>query len=68
MPAQWTGDVVGQMHNKKISMKDLAMELGWHDKYLSRVINSENPPSKAEGKVKAALDRIIMRQRNAVAG
>ena len=56
------------MHNKRISMKDLAMELGWHDKYLSRVINSENPPRKAEGKVRAALDRLILRQRNSVAG
>ena len=62
MPAQWTGEIVGQMHNNKINAKELAQELNWHDKYLSRVLNSENPPKKAEGKVRTALARIIVRK------
>jgi hypothetical protein len=59
MPAQWTGGVVGEMHNKNISGKMLAAEIGWNEKYLSTVLNSENPPAKAEAKVKAALERLI---------
>ena len=44
MPAQWTGRIVGELHNKKLTLKELAREVGWNDKYLSQVINAENPP------------------------
>lgn len=59
MIAQWTGDVVGQMHNSGVSAKQLAAEIGWNEKYLSQVLNCRVSPKGAEGKVRAALDRII---------
>ena len=59
MPAQWTGRIVGELHNHRIFSKDLAKELGWHEKYLSQVMNAENPPKTAEEKVTAALNRLI---------
>ena len=59
MPAQWTGAVVGEMHNNNITGKMLAAELGWHEKYLSQVLNSANPPKQAEQKVRAALNRLL---------
>lgn len=62
MPAQWTGEIVGQMHNNSVNGKALAAELGWNEKYLSQVLNSGNPPKKAEEKIRAALDRIIARK------
>lgn len=62
MPAQWTGKVVGELHNNGITGKMLAAELGWHEKYLSQVLNSDNPPKNAEGKVSAALERILKRK------
>lgn len=33
MPAQWTGEVVGKIHNNRLTAKELAEELGWNDKY-----------------------------------
>ena len=59
MPAQWTGEVVGEMHNNNITGKMLAAELGWHEKYLSQVLNSTDPPKRAEQKVRAALSVLI---------
>ena len=59
MPAQWTGKIVGQMHTNSISRKMLAAELGWNEKYLSTVLNSENPPEKSESKISTALNRLI---------
>lgn len=64
MPAQWTGNVIGELHNNRLTCKELAKELGWHDKYLSRVLNSENPPAGSEKKVRDALDVIIASQAN----
>lgn len=60
MPAQWTGLIVGEMHNNNVTGKKLAAELGWNEKYLSQVLNSENPPKKAEEKIRSALDRLIL--------
>lgn len=62
MPAQWTGNVVGEMHNNNITGKMLAAELGWHEKYLSQVLNSSDPPKNAESKVSAALKRLVERK------
>lgn len=64
MPAQWTGRIVGEIHNNALSCKELAKEIGWNEKYLSQVLNSENPPKNAEQKVSDALDRLIAQKRN----
>ena len=63
MPAQWTGRIVGEMHINDITGKMLAAELDWNEKYLSQVLNSPDPPKKAEEKVTAALERIIQRKK-----
>ena len=62
MPAQWTGRIVGEIHNNRLTAKALAAEVGWNDKYLSQVLNSENPPKGAEEKLTVALKRIIERK------
>lgn len=59
MPAQWTGRIVGELHNNRITLKELAKEVGWNDKYLSQVINSENPSKGSEQKLTAAMNRLI---------
>lgn len=66
MPAQWTGEVVGKIHNNRLTAKELAEELGWNDKCLSQVLNSENPPKNAEQKVNDALGRIIERKSKSI--
>lgn len=66
MPAQWTGEVVGKIHNNRLTAKEFAEELGWNDKYLSQVLNSENPPKNAEKKVNDALGRIIERKSKSI--
>ena len=63
MPAQWTGKIVGELHNNKLTLKELAKEVNWNDKYLSQVINSENPPKGAEQKLTDAMNRLIEKQK-----
>lgn len=59
MAAQWTGEVIGQMHLGNVTMKALAAEVGWHPKYLSAVMNGHRSPKDAEEKVRAALNRLL---------
>ena len=59
MPAQWTGNLVGRMHNAGISKKELAAFMGKHEKYLSQVLNGHREPKRAEQEYNAALDELI---------
>lgn len=59
MPAQWTASVIGKMHLNGITAKQLAAEVGWHEKYLSAVLNGHREPKNAEANLSAALDRLL---------
>ena len=62
MPKKWTGNLVGLMHDEKVSFNDLASELGVTNRYVSMVLNGHREPEKAEEKFTAALNRIIERK------
>ena len=59
MPAQWTGCLIGEMHVAGVTAKQLAEAVGWHEKYLSAVLNGHREPKKAEETLRAALARLI---------
>lgn len=61
MPAQWTGKLIGEMHLLGVTSKELAVEVGWHPKYLSVVLNGHKEPKGAEDKLRAALSRLEAR-------
>lgn len=58
MPAQWTGALIGEMHLANITAKQLATEVGWHEKYLSAILNGHREPKNAEKILWAALGRL----------
>lgn len=59
MLAQWTGELVGKMHNHKISKTQLADNLGVTREYVSMVLNGHRTPAGAEEKFCNAVDEII---------
>lgn len=59
MPAQWTGQLIGRLHNNGITIKRLASFMGMHEKYVSQVLNGHCEPKNAEAKFNAALDELI---------
>ena len=66
MPKKWTGDLVGLMHNYRISIQMLADELGVTNRYVSMVLNGHREPTGAEQKFREAVNRIIERKRSDV--
>lgn len=65
MLAQWTGEIIGQMHVNGITAKQVAEAIGWHPKYLSQVLNGHKTPADAESKVRKALDKLLSEQASA---
>lgn len=61
MPAQWTGRLVGEIHNAGLTIKQVAAEAGLNDKYVSQVLNANTESPKAEQKLRAALIRLCER-------
>ncbi len=59
MPAQWTGELVGKMHNAGVTGKELAAQMGKNPKYVSQVLNGHYTPKKSESEFNAALTAII---------
>lgn len=55
MPAQWTAEIIGEMHLKGVTAKRLAAAVGWNPKYLSQVLNGHVNPKGAERKLREAL-------------
>ena len=62
MPKEWTGNLVGLMHNNNITFSDLAAELGVTNRYVSALLNSHKEPAGAEERLAAAVNRIIERK------
>lgn len=59
MPKEWTGDLVGLMHNNRISFAQLAEKLGVTNRYVSMVINGHREPAGAEQRFRAAVNELI---------
>ena len=59
MPAQWTAELLGEMHLAGVTAKRLAAEAGWHEKYLRAVLNGHREPKNAEQTLRAALARLV---------
>lgn len=62
MPAQWTADVVGEMHLHRISKRQIAEQMGVTPEYVSMVLNGHREPEGAEARFKEALSQIIERR------
>ena len=59
MLAQWIAEIVGEMHIAGITSTQLAAEAGWHEKYLSAVINGHRSPKNAEKVLRGAIERLL---------
>lgn len=59
MHKKWTGNLVGLMHDHKISKSQLAESLGVTREYVSMVLNEHRCPEGAEERFAAAVEAII---------
>jgi predicted transcriptional regulator len=59
---KWTGNLVGLMHDNKITKTMLAAELGVTREYVSMVLNGHREPDGASERFSEAVNSLIARQ------
>ena len=64
MPAQWTGRLVGAIHNAGLTIKQVAEEASLNPKYVSTLLNGEADAKKAEEKLWNALGRLVTNEKS----
>lgn len=62
MPAQWTAEIIGEMHLNGIQKQQLAKELGVTAEYVSMLLNGHRSPPNAETRCREALAQLIAKQ------
>lgn len=59
MIAQWIGDFVGKMHLNRVTITQVAREMGVTREYLSMILNGHREPNGIEERMNEALDNLI---------
>ena len=62
MPEKWTGDLVGRMHNARVTLEELGNELGIRKSYVSMILNGSRKPAGAQQRFEAAFESILQRK------
>ena len=64
MKEEWTGELIGRMHNADITLEELGRELGVGKSYVSMILNGLRNPDGARGRLEGAFDRIVQRKKS----
>ena len=63
MQEEWTGNLIGTMHNNEITYDELAQEMGISKSYISKILNGKRKPLNIQENMQDAVDSIIQRKR-----
>ena len=61
---EWTGNLVGRMHNADVTFEELGAEVGWGKPYISMILNGSRNPADAKEKLEAAFERIVQKRQS----
>lgn len=62
MPEKWTGDLIGRMHNERVTLEELGKEMGIKKSYVSMILNGTRKPAGAKERFEDAFERIVQRR------
>lgn len=58
-----TGDLIGKMHNSKVTYDEVAAELGCTKAYVSLILNGRRKPPDARKRLESAVSAVIQRKK-----
>lgn len=63
MPEKWTGRLIGQMHNEKVTYDELAAEMGVTKAYISMLLNSVRKPDGIRERMENAFKSVLAKRK-----
>lgn len=64
MPEKWTGELIGKMHNNRITYDDVAAQMNVTKSYISMILNGSRNPEGAQQRLEKAVEDIIAQRGN----
>lgn len=61
---KWTGNLVGKMHNEKVTIQAIADELGVTKSYVSMILNGSRKPKGIKDRMETAFSVIVENRKN----
>lgn len=68
MHKEWTGNLVGLMHDNKISNNQLAEHMGISYQYVSMVLNEKRDPPNEKERFEKAVGELIFQSKRKLGG
>lgn len=65
MPEKWTGNLIGRMHNERVTYDELAREMGVTKGYISMLLNGSRKPPGIRRRMEGAVDAVIEKRQTA---
>lgn len=62
MPEKWTGELVGVMHNHRITTQQLANAAGCSAAYASMILSGKRKPKDGRERLEAALEKLLKKE------
>lgn len=59
LPEKWTGKLVGQMHNNRVTRQELADEIGVTKQYVVMILNGHRSPRGAREMLEVAYKNVL---------
>ena len=63
MSEKWTGQLIGKMHNERITYEDIATEMGVTKSYVSMILNGARKPKGIRDRMESAFATIVERRK-----
>lgn len=66
MPEKWTGRLIGNMHNERVTYDELGAEMGVTKAYVSMILNGHKKPANARKRMEAAFESVVSKRKSDV--
>lgn len=62
MPEVWTGELIGKMHNARVTRVELAKEMHCTKAYVTMLLNGQKRPKDAQERCESAFEAIMAKR------
>ena len=63
MSEKWTGNLIGKMHNERVTYQDIADEMSVTKSYVSMILNGSRKPKGIKDRMEKAFASVVEKRK-----